>query len=89
MYAIIDYKGRRVVYTGDLIPTMAHLPLIWNSSYEMNPLKSIEEKQLILREALENNYILAFQHDKKVECCDLMETSKGIRAKDIFAFSDI
>ena len=89
MYAIIDYKGKRVVYLGDLIPTVAHLPLIWNSSYEINPLKSIEEKQLILREALKNGYILAFQHDEKVECCDLKETPGGIRAKDVFAFVDI
>ncbi len=89
MYAIIDYKGKRVVYTGDLIPTVAHLPLVWNSSYEMDPLKSIDEKQTILREALENDYILAFQHDEQVECCNLKETPKGIRAKDIFAFSDI
>ena len=64
MIPIIIYKNRTLVYTGDLIPTLAHLPLIWNMSYDIESLKTIEEKERLLREALEGNYILVFQHDE-------------------------
>jgi len=89
MIPVIRYKGKTLVYTGDLIPTTAHLPLIWNMSYDIESLKTIEEKNRLLKEALQNNYILVFQHDESVECCTLQMTEKGIRAKDKFSFSEI
>jgi glyoxylase-like metal-dependent hydrolase (beta-lactamase superfamily II) len=89
MIPVIRYKGKTLVYTGDLIPTAAHLPLIWNMSYDIESLKTIEEKRSILEEALANNYILVFQHDENVECCTLEMTPKGIRAKEKFMFSTV
>jgi glyoxylase-like metal-dependent hydrolase (beta-lactamase superfamily II) len=89
MIPIIKYENKTLVYTGDLIPTIAHIPLIWNMSYDIDSLKTIEEKQKILGEALERGYILVFQHDEHVECCTLEMTPKGIRAKDKFEFSEI
>ncbi|MBK7131335.1 MAG: MBL fold metallo-hydrolase [Bacteroidales bacterium] len=89
MIPVIKFKDRTLVYTGDLIPTSAHIPLIWNMSYDIESLKSIDEKQRLLNKALEENYILVFQHDKDVECCNLEMTQKGIRAKDKFLFSEI
>jgi len=89
MIPVIKYKEKTLVYTGDLIPTIAHIPLIWNMSYDIESLKTIEEKQKILGEALHGGYILVFQHDEHVECCTLEMTQKGIRAKDKFDFSEL
>ena len=89
MIPLIKNKNKTLVYTGDLIPTTAHIPLIWNMSYDIESLKTIEEKKSILQEALDSNYILVFQHDIQTECCTLGMTSKGIRAKDRFSFSEI
>lgn len=89
MIPLIRYKGRTLVYTGDLIPTLAHIPLIWNMSYDIESLKTIEEKKQILEESLANNFILVFQHDGNTECCTVEMTPKGIRAKDKFGFSEI
>jgi glyoxylase-like metal-dependent hydrolase (beta-lactamase superfamily II) len=89
MIPVIKYNGKTLLYTGDLFPTVAHLPLIWNMSYDIDSLKSIEEKKSVLNEALEGNYFLVFQHDENVECCNLTMTPKGIRAKDKFKFEEI
>ncbi|MFZ2341345.1 MAG: MBL fold metallo-hydrolase [Bacteroidales bacterium] len=80
MIPFIKYKGKTLVYTGDLIPTIAHLPLIWNMSYDIESLRTIEEKSKVLEEALTGNYILVFQHDVSAGCCTLRMTEKGIRA---------
>ena len=80
MIPFIKYKGTTLVYTGDLIPTIAHLPLIWNMSYDIESLRTIDEKSKLLEEALAGNYILVFQHDDSSECCTLRMTEKGIRA---------
>ncbi len=89
MIPVIKYKDKTLVYTGDLIPTVAHIPLIWNMSYDIESLKTIEEKESLLNEALVGDYILVFQHDEHVECCNLEMTPKGIRAKEKFCFSEI
>jgi len=89
MIPFITYNEKTLVYTGDLIPTAAHIPLIWNMSYDLESLRTIEEKERILKESLENNYILVFQHDEHIECCTLEMTLKGIRAKEKFAFDKI
>lgn len=77
---VISYQGRQYIYAGDLIPTMAHIPLLWNMAYDLLPLVTIAEKQEILEEALHSEHILIFQHDPQAECCALTETPKGIRA---------
>jgi glyoxylase-like metal-dependent hydrolase (beta-lactamase superfamily II) len=89
MIPVIRHKEKTLVYTGDLIPTVAHIPLIWNMSYDIDSLMTIEEKEKLLKEALEGNYILVFQHDENVECCNLEMTPKGIRAKNKFSFKEI
>jgi glyoxylase-like metal-dependent hydrolase (beta-lactamase superfamily II) len=89
MIPVIRYGERFLVYAGDLIPTAAHIPLIWNMSYDIESLKTIDEKARLLKEAQEKDYILIFQHDESVECCTVEMTEKGIRAKDKFAFSKI
>jgi len=85
----IKYNEKTLIYTGDLIPTVAHLPLIWNMSYDLDSLETIEEKKQVLEEAVEKNYILVFQHDVHTECCTVEMTPKGIRAKKKFSFSEI
>lgn len=89
MIPLIKYNNRTFVYAGDLIPTIAHIPLIWNMSYDIESLKTIEEKRQILNEALENDWILIFQHDANVECCNLGMTAKGIRAAKTLTFKEI
>jgi glyoxylase-like metal-dependent hydrolase (beta-lactamase superfamily II) len=89
MIPVIKFKDKTLIYTGDLIPTLAHIPIIWNMSYDIESLKTIEEKERILTEALQEGYILVFQHDEKVECCTVEMTPKGIRAKDKFDFKDL
>jgi glyoxylase-like metal-dependent hydrolase (beta-lactamase superfamily II) len=89
MIPVIKHNEKTLVYTGDLIPTVAHIPVIWNMSYDIESLKTIEEKGKLLQEALENNYILVFQHDELVECCSLEMTPKGIRAKGKFDIKEL
>jgi glyoxylase-like metal-dependent hydrolase (beta-lactamase superfamily II) len=89
MIPVITYNDKTLIYAGDLIPTSAHIPLIWNMSYDIESLKTISEKETILKEAFANNYILVFQHDERVVCCRLIMSEKGIRAGEKFPFSAI
>ncbi|MEI6899353.1 MAG: MBL fold metallo-hydrolase, partial [Bacteroidota bacterium] len=84
----IEYKGRTVVYMADVLPSAAHIPLPYVMSYDTRPLITLKEKELFLKEAVEKDYILFFEHDITRECCTLMETDKGIRMKEAFALAE-
>ena len=85
----IQYKGRTIVYMADLLPSVAHLPLPYVMAYDMFPLTTLSEKKSFLTEAVENDYVLYFEHDPIHECCTLQQTEKGIRVKDTFKLSEL
>ncbi len=85
----IRYKGRTIVYMADLLPSVGHIPLPYVMAYDMFPLTTLQEKKTFLQEAVDNDYLLYFEHDPVNECCSLQTTEKGIRAKDIFTVNDI
>ncbi|HRP57123.1 MBL fold metallo-hydrolase [Agriterribacter sp.] len=81
---INDYKGRTLVYVADLLPSVGHIPIPYVMAYDMFPLTTLQEKKAFLQEALQNNFILFFEHDPVNECCTLHMTERGIRMKDTF-----
>ncbi len=85
----INNGDSTIVFMADLLPSTAHIPLPYIMSYDMNPTETLKEKESFLEEAVNNNYILFFQHDLYNECCTLQKTTKGIRAKDKFNLEDI
>ena len=85
----IQYKDRTVVFMADLLPSQGHIPLPYVMGYDMFPMITLGEKKTFLEEAVDNNYILFFEHDPKVECCTLQRTEKGIRPKDFFSLDSL
>jgi glyoxylase-like metal-dependent hydrolase (beta-lactamase superfamily II) len=85
----ISYKGKTIVFMADLTPSAAHLPIPYVMAYDMFPFTTLQEKKSFLKEALDNEYILFFEHDATIECCTLQQTERGIRQKDVFKLSDI
>ena len=89
MLPLISYKGKKILYMADLLPSVGHLPLPYVMAYDMFPLKTLNEKKIFLNEALEKEYILYFEHDPVNECCTLQQTERGIRVKDIFKLNEL
>ena len=85
----IDFNGKIVVFMADLLPSQGHIPIPYIMAYDMQPLISLEEKKSFLKEALENDHILFFEHDPVHECCTLQQTERGIRPKEFFKLEEI
>lgn len=80
----IHLEGETIVFVADLIPSVAHIPLVWNMAYDVYPMKTLDEKEAFLNEAAEKNYTLFFQHDLYNECATVHKTEKGIKLKETF-----
>ncbi len=85
----INYKGKTIVYMADLLPSASHIPLPYVMGYDMFPLTTLKEKKTFLTEAVNNDYILFFEHDPSIECCTLQQTEKGIRMKEAIHLADL
>lgn len=85
----ITFKNRTVVFMADLLVSAAHIPLPYVMSYDTRPLITLQEKEKFLKEAVENNYLLFFEHDLYHECCTIMQTEKGYRMREAMAVREI
>ena len=85
----IRYKGKTIVYMADLLPSIGHIPLPYVMAYDMFPLTTLQEKKSFMTEAVKEEYILFFEHDARVECCELQQTEKGIRSGREFRLEEL
>jgi glyoxylase-like metal-dependent hydrolase (beta-lactamase superfamily II) len=63
---LVSSEGETLVYLGDIIPTSAHLPLPYIMGYDLEPLRSLETKRALLRDAAAFGWWLFFGHDTGV-----------------------
>ena len=55
--------SKRLVFACDLVPTVAHLRLAWVMAYDLAPLGTMSEKEILLRRCIDESWFLAFPHD--------------------------
>ncbi|WP_394974966.1 MBL fold metallo-hydrolase [uncultured Croceitalea sp.] len=82
----IKYKDKTVVFMADLMPTVGHIPLPYVTGYDTRPLLSMDEKAKFLKSAVDNEFVLFFEHDAHNELCTLKNTEKGERLNELFSF---
>lgn len=85
----LSYKGKTIVFVADLLPSVGHIPIPYVMGYDTRPLLTMDEKARFLEEAVDNDYILFFEHDAVNECCTLKRTEKGVRVDQTFRLDEI
>lgn len=85
----ITYKDKTIVFMADLLPTAGHLPLPFVMGYDTRPLLTLDEKEVFLNTAAENNYYLWLEHDAHNEIITVQQTEKGVRLKDTFTINEL
>lgn len=89
MLPLLEYKNKTIAYMADLLPSAGHLPLPYIMAYDIRPLISMEEKESFLKAALQQDYILFFEHDRTIEACTLVNTERGIRMGQSLSIADL
>ncbi|MCU0355382.1 MAG: MBL fold metallo-hydrolase [Cytophagales bacterium] len=75
----IAYNGRTLVYMADLVPSAGHVPIPYVMGYDVRPLLTMDEKTRLLNQAVQENWLLMFEHDPATECATVQSTEKGVR----------
>ena len=54
------------VFTADLIPMAAHVDEPWIMGYDLYPMDTLAFKRTFVREAIDGEYVIAFEHDPAI-----------------------
>jgi len=63
IHPLLGTRDRRLLFAGDIVPTSQHLRLGWLMAYDVEPLATIQQKQMIYGRCLDEGLVLAFPHD--------------------------
>jgi glyoxylase-like metal-dependent hydrolase (beta-lactamase superfamily II) len=89
MIPLINYKGKKIAFMADLLPTAGHLPIPFVMGYDTRPLLTLPEKEKFLNHAADNNYYLFLEHDAHNPIITVKHTEKGVRLNESFTFSEL
>lgn len=82
----VQGDGQELVFCGDLVPTASHLKPHYVMAYDLYPLTALEEKKLLLAQAVEDGAILYFCHDPHAAACRVRDVEGTVEAGEFVAF---
>ncbi len=85
---LIRVGDQKIMFAADTVPTYAHIHIPYVMSYDIEPLKSMEEKKNLLDRLIREDILLYFDHDVVNEVCRVVKTDRGYRAGDTGTLRD-
>jgi len=80
---VVKSGGETGVFLGDVVPTSAHLPLVYIMGYDLEPLRTLESKRALYRDAVAGDWLFIFEHDPQIAMGRLVEEGKGVGLAEI------
>ena len=62
----VESAGKTAVFVADLIPTIAHIQDPWIMGYDLFPVETLQFKKRFIRDAIDREYLIVFEHDPHV-----------------------
>lgn len=72
----IESGGRTAVFTADMVPTAAHIDDPWIMGYDLYPMDTLAFKRGFLREAIEKEFLIFFEHDPDIPAGYIREANR-------------
>lgn len=82
---VVFIQGGRetIVYPSDIIPTVSHLRVPYVAGVDIYPLEVMEVKRKLINECLQNNWMIAFDHEIDPKVCRLEKKDDKMEVKKV------
>ena len=77
MICKISINQKTYIYCADLLPSSAHISMPFIMAYDVRPLQSLKEKEMLLNDAVNEKHILILEHDPKYVACTVKYNEAG------------
>ena len=64
--AVVQSGGESFVHLADIVPTRSHMRGPWNQAYDLDAIRTMEQKAGYLKRAVEERWWVSFAHDERV-----------------------
>ena len=81
---IIEDDSTALFYCGDVVPTSSHVRLAWVMGYDLHPMTLIEEKKILLDQAMNKKTYLYFEHDPYCDAAEIERNKADFAVKERF-----
>jgi glyoxylase-like metal-dependent hydrolase (beta-lactamase superfamily II) len=71
---VMESGDRTAVFAADLMPTTAHVDEAWIMGYDLYPMETLRFKRTFVREAIDREYLIFFEHDPAIAAGYIRET---------------
>ena len=88
LHPIISDTSNTIFFGSDIFPLTSHISIPWIMSYDLNPLKTIHEKEELLMKMYNEEWILFFGHDPFVQACTLRHEGKHYKVNQKVIISE-
>lgn len=88
LHPMLSDGSKKIFFGADIFPLVAHIPINWVMAYDVQPLVTMEEKQKLLPQMQNEEWILFFEHDPIIQACTIHLDGKHYRMKDKIIISD-
>jgi glyoxylase-like metal-dependent hydrolase (beta-lactamase superfamily II) len=78
----VSYQDKEILFIADTIPSYAHVAVPYVMGYDIRPLQTMIEKQTLLQQAVDNEWIIFFDHDPQNDCATVSQNEKGFVIKE-------
>jgi glyoxylase-like metal-dependent hydrolase (beta-lactamase superfamily II) len=79
----LESAGKTAVFAADLLPTTAHIDVPWIMAYDLYPMETLEFKRAFVREAIEREYLIVFEHDPAVAAGYIREKDRRLYVEPV------
>jgi len=80
---VFEQKGQKIWFAADTIPSHAHIHVPFVMGYDIRPLDTMQEKNQWLEKAVQEEWIIFFDHDPFHAAGVLEKTERGFQAKEL------
>jgi glyoxylase-like metal-dependent hydrolase (beta-lactamase superfamily II) len=80
---LIQGGEKTILYPSDIIPTISHLRIPYTAGVDIYPLEVMEVKKKLIQDCLENNWMIAFDHEIEIKLCYLEKINERIEVKKV------
>ena len=84
----ISIGNQMLVFMADMIPSIGHIKPNYVMGYDIRPLETMKERELFLKKAVSDEYILFFEHDLTTECGTISVGERGYQIQNAGNLSD-
>jgi len=79
----LESGGKTAVFAADLIPTVAHVDVPWIMGYDLYPMETLAFKRAFVREAIDREYVIFFEHDPSIAAGCIRERDRRLYVEPV------